>query len=83
MLSEVSLLNLKSFDAEVVVGAVVVVECEVTVVEAFYLKTKKNLKVFQKICMFYLAWKIQMKRIWYYLLQFKDILLVFKSRLRI
>ena len=36
-LSKVLLLNLKSFDVEVVVGAVVVVECEATVAEAFCL----------------------------------------------
>ena len=44
------LLNLESFDVEVFAGAVAVVECEVTVVEAFYLKTKKNQKIFQNIC---------------------------------
>ena len=34
-LSKALLLNLESFDAEVFAGAVVVVECAVTVVEAF------------------------------------------------
>ena len=42
-LSKVLLLNLESFDVEVFAGAVAVVECEVTVVEAIWNKKYSSL----------------------------------------